>query len=207
VAPEIEPPAIEAMPGKTEPTFTVEPGENHVGRGIETYEAREFDKAAAYFKAAADERPDRAWTQYMLGLSLWKAGRLDEAAAEMTAAAELDADPIRAFVNLSRIQNDRGEYDAALEAARSALVFGPDDASALRARRRLRPLPRGPLAEKPRESGESAGVAGARRRDRPRKRLRPQPDRSDPARSRTSRRGGGVVRDGRRPRARGRLHP
>ena len=128
VAPRIEPAAIEIVPD--EPAFTVEPGENHVQRGIETYEAREFDKAVAYFKAATEEHPGRAWTQYMLGLSLWKAGRLDEAAAEMTLAAEIDVDPIRAFINLSRIQNDRGEFDAALEAARSALALGPDNASA-----------------------------------------------------------------------------
>jgi tetratricopeptide (TPR) repeat protein len=130
-APPIEPGPVEPALEDTEPAFRVEPGEDYVARGLETYGAREFDKACAYFRAAVDERPGRPWTQYMLGLALWKAGRLDEAAAEMTLAAETDADPGRAWVNLSRIQNDRGEFDAALDAAHAALALHPDDASAL----------------------------------------------------------------------------
>ena len=62
-----------------EPTFVPQPDENFVARGIETYEARDYTKAVAYWQAEVDARPQRAWSQYMLALSLWKDGRTDEA--------------------------------------------------------------------------------------------------------------------------------
>jgi tetratricopeptide (TPR) repeat protein len=111
--------------------FTVQSGEDYIARGLETYRAREFDKASAYFRAAAEERPDRAWTHYMLGLALWKDGRYEEAAVEMERSAELDGGSVKTFVNLSRIQNDRGDPEAALQAADAALAFDPESADAL----------------------------------------------------------------------------
>jgi len=113
-----------------EPLFDIDPDEDFVARGLESYEEREFDRAAAYFLAEADARPQRAWTHYMIGLSLWKAGRADEAVVAMEEAARLDPDAVRTFVNLSRIHNDRGEFDEALEAARAGLEIDTDDPSA-----------------------------------------------------------------------------
>ena len=75
--------------------------------------------------------PERAWTHYMLGLSLWKDGRLEEAEVAMSESARLDASSVRTFVNLSRIRNDAESYEAALEAAQSALALAPEDPSAL----------------------------------------------------------------------------
>ena len=126
------PTAIEFEEAAIEETaFMVQPGEDYVRRGIETYEGREFDKAAAYFQAEVEERPDRSWTQYMLGLSLWKSGELDVAVDAMTRAGELAPGSLKAFVNLSRIQNDRGEYGPALDAARSALAIDSGNPSAM----------------------------------------------------------------------------
>ncbi len=111
--------------------FQVEPGVNYLARGIEAYQARNWDQAVAYLLAETDERPDRPYSQYLLGLSLWKAGRLDEAGDTMRLATEMDGATVKSFVNLSRIENDRGEYDAALQAARDGLVLSPDSALAL----------------------------------------------------------------------------
>jgi tetratricopeptide (TPR) repeat protein len=78
--------------------LTVEPGENFVARALETYEAREFDHAVAYLEAEIAERPQRAWTHYMLGLALWKSGRLDEAEAAMEPTGEeFDPDAPRPY--------------------------------------------------------------------------------------------------------------
>jgi tetratricopeptide (TPR) repeat protein len=111
--------------------FTIDPNENFVARGLEAYASREFGKSAAYFQAEIDARPQRSWTHYMHGLSLWKAGRIDEAAAAMEAAAELDPESVKTFVNLARIRNEQGDYEGALEAARTALAIDAADPNAL----------------------------------------------------------------------------
>jgi tetratricopeptide (TPR) repeat protein len=111
--------------------FQVEPGVNYLARGIEAYQARNWDHAVAYLLAETDERPDRPYSQYLLGLSLWKAGRLDEAGETMRLATELDGAAVKSFINLSRIENDRGDYDAALQAALGGLALSPDHATAL----------------------------------------------------------------------------
>ena len=111
--------------------FRIEPGEKLMARAMETFQAREFGKSVAYLEAELAERPDRAWTYYMHGLALWKSGRPDEAAAALRRSAELNPDSIKTFVNLSRVENDRGQYQAALEAAQAALVIDGADPSAL----------------------------------------------------------------------------
>ncbi len=110
--------------------FTVDPSENFVARALESYGAREFDHTVAYLEAEIAERPQRAWTHYMLGLALWKSGRLDEAAAAMEESAKLGPDSIKTLVNLARIRNDQGDFEGALEAARAGLESDPQDASA-----------------------------------------------------------------------------
>jgi len=113
------------------PAFEIDPHENFVARGLEAWHSREFTRAAAYFGAEVEERPDGSWTQYMLGLSEWKAGRLDEAVQALQRSADLDPTSIKAPINLSRVQNERGEYESALEAATVALAIDAQDARAL----------------------------------------------------------------------------
>ena len=126
-----EPPAAEPEIEPVEEVFTVDPDENFVARALEHYESRELDRAIAYLEAEIEARPERAWTHYMHGLALWKDGRLDEAAEAMARAAELDQGSIRTFINLSRIENDRRRFAAALAAAQTALAIDPEDATAL----------------------------------------------------------------------------
>jgi tetratricopeptide (TPR) repeat protein len=110
--------------------FSIDPGEDLVQGGLAAYASRDFDRAAAYFQAENEARPRRAWTQYMLGLALWKAGRTGEAAAAMESAVGLDPDFTRARVNLARIRNDAGDFEGALAAARAAVEIAPEDPSA-----------------------------------------------------------------------------
>jgi Flp pilus assembly protein TadD len=137
-APLVEPasvtgPAVPVSAGTPEEAeaFQVEPGVDALARGIESYQNRNFDHAVAYLRAEVEANPDRPYSHYLLGLSLWKAGRLDEAPGAMNRSADLDGTAIKTFINLSRIQNDRGAYDPALEAARRALALDPDDPQAL----------------------------------------------------------------------------
>ena len=112
-------------------TIEIDPDANFIARGLEAWQSRDYEVAAAYFAAEVDTRPARSWPQYMLGLSLWKSGRADEAAVAMEQAGKLNPDSIKAFVNLSRIHNDRGDYGAALEAASAARAIDDTDAKAL----------------------------------------------------------------------------
>ncbi|MGD8377235.1 MAG: tetratricopeptide repeat protein [Acidobacteriota bacterium] len=137
---QVRPASVPATPAVPEPVsagtpeeaeaYQVEPGVNYLARGIEKFQAREFGHAVAYLLAEVEARPDRPYPQYLLGLALWKDGRLDEAAEAMDRAAELDGAAIKTFVNLSRIQNDRGDYDHALEAAEKAVALDPENAGA-----------------------------------------------------------------------------
>jgi len=116
--------------------LVVDPSADFVSEGIAAYESNDYTRAAAYFGAEVEARPERAWTHYILALSLWKSGATDEAADEMRRSLELDASQIKALVNLARIENDRGEFDAALNASDAALVSDSENAEAwfLRAR-------------------------------------------------------------------------
>jgi tetratricopeptide (TPR) repeat protein len=125
----VEPAAVEAEADIV--PFQFDPGEDLVAGGLAAYRSRDFTRSAAYFLAEAEARPQRAWTHYMAGLSLWKAGRSDEAAASMEESARLDPSARRTLVNLARVRNDQGDFAAALEAARAALALEGQDASAL----------------------------------------------------------------------------
>ncbi len=102
-----------------------------IARGLEHWEAAAYGRAAACFGDEVAGGSERPWVHYMLGLSCWKNGDLDRASAAMTRAGELDDQSVKTFVNLSRIENDRGAYDEALEAARQALRIEPDNPTAL----------------------------------------------------------------------------
>jgi tetratricopeptide (TPR) repeat protein len=120
--------AIDAEPVESYP---VDPDADPAAVGGAAYAARDFDKAAAYWAADVERRPERSYSHYMLGLSLWKSGRLDEAAAALQRAAELNDGSIRTFLNLSRVLNAAGSFEAALEAAEAARAIDPQHPQAL----------------------------------------------------------------------------
>ncbi len=123
----IEPAEIEPV----EEVFQVGEDEDFGKRGVETFHAGEYDKSVAYFTAAVDKLPGRAWNHYMLGLAQWKTGDLEGASDNLGRASELDDKNIKTFVNLARVQNDRGDFEAALEASRKAVDLDSADGTAL----------------------------------------------------------------------------
>jgi len=106
------------------------PGEGWVEAGQAAFRARSFAVAVDCFAEADSETPGRAWVAYMRGLSLWKAGRADEADGVLEAALALDPGCFKCAINLARARNDRGAFEAALEASRAALAIRGDDADA-----------------------------------------------------------------------------
>lgn len=116
---------VEAVPAGP----TIDPDRDPLEAGVAAYAARDWEEAVAYLTIAAVDHPDRGYDRYMLGLALWKAGELDLAADEMAAAVDLSPGFAKARINLSRIQNDREEFEAALEAARGAIDVAPEQAA------------------------------------------------------------------------------
>jgi tetratricopeptide (TPR) repeat protein len=128
IAPEAE--VVEAEP-EDEQGFMVDPDADFVALGRSAYNNREWEIAAAYWQAEADARPERAYAHYMLGLSRWKAGELDEAVIALRKAGELNGESIKTFINLSRVLNERGDFEQALEAADQARLIDPEAPTAL----------------------------------------------------------------------------
>jgi len=125
-----EPTNSAPLSGSVDDAIVVDPIADWGKVAREAYGQRDFAVAAAYFGAEAQRNPEQAWTHYMLGLSLWKAGRTETAAVAMRRAVEIDGDWIKAHINLSRIENDRGEFEAALAAAEAAVAIDSDSPEA-----------------------------------------------------------------------------
>jgi tetratricopeptide (TPR) repeat protein len=129
VVEEIE--AVERVESGSPEGFMVDPDADFVAMGSRAYGNREWDVAAAYWQADVNARPERAYSYYMLGLSQWKAGNLDEAAAALERSGELNGRSIKTFINLSRVLNEDDEFERALDAAEMARQIDPEDPTAL----------------------------------------------------------------------------
>jgi len=119
--------AFEPVPA----AFVIDPEADSWREGSRAYHERDYARAAAYFRADAEARPDRAYTQYMLGLALWKSGELDGALEAMERSATVNDQSIKTFINLARIHHARGEYEGARSAAERALTIDAENSTAL----------------------------------------------------------------------------
>jgi Flp pilus assembly protein TadD len=86
---------------------------------------KNYPRAVELFTVWSGERPDNPWGHYMLGLSRWKAGNLEEAEASLVGAVELDPGHRKALVNLARVRLDQGRPEEAEAPARSATELDP----------------------------------------------------------------------------------
>jgi tetratricopeptide (TPR) repeat protein len=111
--------------------FVIDPEADPWSEGSRAYHERDYVRAAAYFRADAEARPDRAYTHYMLGLALWKSGELDGALEAMERSAAVNDQSIKTFINLARIHNARGEFDGARVASERALTIDGENPTAL----------------------------------------------------------------------------
>ena len=111
-------------------TLVLQAGETYYGKGEAFFKDGDFISASRYLKAEVEQHPDRFYPSYLLGISLWKDGKLDEAAATLSGAAALDTQSVKARVNLGRVLNDAGRFEEALQSLDEAVVLGPDDSPA-----------------------------------------------------------------------------
>jgi tetratricopeptide (TPR) repeat protein len=78
------------------------------------YREKKYDDAAGMFATFADQHPTNPWGYYMLGLSSWKSGNLDQAEDAFVKANELDPKHVKTLLNLARVHLDQGRPKDAL---------------------------------------------------------------------------------------------
>jgi len=115
--------------GVTE-NLVLQKSETFYGKGEGFFKDGDYASATRYLRAEVDGHPDRFYPAYLLGLSLWKEGKLDEAITSLTSATSLDARSVKARVNLGRVLSDAGSYAEALEVANEAIALDPESSPA-----------------------------------------------------------------------------
>jgi tetratricopeptide (TPR) repeat protein len=113
---------------KVQPT-----SENHAAIGNWFADKKQFDCAAAAFASASHLQPTSASLAYLWGLSLYSAGRADQAEPPLILARQLDPSDIRPHLALAAVMNQLMKTSEAEAEWRAALAIDPDSAPALNA--------------------------------------------------------------------------
>src|SRR5688572_4886705 len=87
-------------PQPQEPTIT---GLVGFSDGETAFREGRFDQAAALFTAYTQEKPENVWGHYMLGLSQWKSGKLEEAVVTFDTALTKDSTHRKTLINMARV--------------------------------------------------------------------------------------------------------
>ncbi len=103
--------SVDLDPADAEPSFV---------NGEEAFRAADYHLAARRFTRYSEVHPDNPWGHYMLGLSQWRAGRLDEAEAALGRSLELKADFAKARRNLARVLMSGTRHEEALAILQAA---------------------------------------------------------------------------------------
>jgi len=128
-------PEISGASGETPPLGEILPGVPAFvtyATAETTYREGRYAEAAAMFAVYCDKHPDSVWGHYMRGLSLWKAGRDEEARGAFQEALQRNPDHLKSLVNVARVELELGEPDAALANVERALDLAPLDVDARR---------------------------------------------------------------------------
>jgi Flp pilus assembly protein TadD len=70
------------------------------------FHERRFTEATTLFTAYTGQKPENGWGWYMLGLSQWKSGQLDDAVASFGKSLEKDSSHVKTLTNLARVLLD-----------------------------------------------------------------------------------------------------
>ena len=127
---------IGQVPGSVTESLVLQKNETFYGKGEAFFRDGDYVSASRYLQAEVGKHPDRFYPTYLLGLSLWKGGALDEAIDSLTRAASLDTKSVKTRVNLARVLNDAGRHEDALKAADEAIALDADDSAARNVRGR-----------------------------------------------------------------------
>lgn len=118
-----------AEPVEPAPLFTADmPAGDIYREGEAAYHARDYDLAADAFAVYVERKPQNAWGHYMRGLSLMKAGALEDSELALREALALSPEHVKSQVNLARVLLAQDRPAAALPVIEAAAALLPDDA-------------------------------------------------------------------------------
>jgi len=122
----------DTTPSTPESTTTAVPESVSYAMADSAYTAHDYARATDLFDAYSRQRPQNPWGFYMLGLSAWKAGRLDRARGAFEDALQLDPKNVKSMVNLSRVLLEEDRPQDALAQVRAALAVDSGSVDAWR---------------------------------------------------------------------------
>jgi tetratricopeptide (TPR) repeat protein len=102
------------------------------------YREKKYVEASEMFASFADQHPSNPWGFYMLGLSSWKAGNLDQAEGAFVKANELDPKHVKTLLNLTRVHLDQGRPKDALGTVTMAMKLDSTSGEVYRLMGRVR---------------------------------------------------------------------
>ena len=129
-------PAVE-IEADSDPEPTPEPEPVAYDQAEAAYHEGRYAEAANLFERYADENPDNVWGLYMLGLSAWKAGNLEDADTALADARELQPEHLKSLVNHARVLLELNRDNEAQAAIAAALSLAPRDFGAGRVQARI----------------------------------------------------------------------
>ena len=94
--------------------------------GVIAYQGQDYARAVALVEQAIEISPDQSAPHNILGLALWRLGRLDLAAESLSRAIVLDTASAQAHHNLGRVQKEQGQLDDAIVSLTRAVTINPD---------------------------------------------------------------------------------
>jgi len=129
-APVPEPAAAEIV--ESAPLVPEPPREVTYDEAETAYLDRNYDEAVELFTRYTSRKTGNPWGYYMLGLSAWKANKLDTAEDAFNRALVLDANHVKSYVNLSRVLLDMARPADAIVQIDAALALDPESNVAYR---------------------------------------------------------------------------
>lgn len=125
--------ALETSPARQAPeaeAAAVDDGIDHAAAGRQAWEAGDYATAAEQLAQAVARDQAESYDVYLLGLAMWKEGRLDEAEGVLEDACWKLEDFPRASVNLARVRVEKGDLEGARSAIDAALEIDENFAPA-----------------------------------------------------------------------------
>jgi len=125
-------PAQAETVSEVSPAPTLRTGNVSYPEAESEYRAGRYQDALDLFTVYTEEHPGNAWGHYMLGLSAWKAGSLDDAETGFRTALEIDPSHLKSRNNLTRVLLDGNRPGEALPVIQEAVSGHPESGEAHR---------------------------------------------------------------------------